>query len=68
MRKSDPERIYIARRAAILSRLAGAGVSPERAEARVVAWEAHASARGLDRLAAAFWDGALEWMAQRRYR
>lgn len=66
MRKSDPERIYLARRAAILSRLTGAGVSPEGAEARVVAWEAEASARGLDRLSATFWDGAPEWTAQRR--
>jgi hypothetical protein len=33
-----PERIYLARRAAHLSRLTGTGMSPERAEEWCAAW------------------------------
>lgn len=65
MRKPDPERIYVARRDAVLSILTGAGTSEERAEALVTAWEAEATARGLPRHDARFWDGAAEWIAGR---
>jgi hypothetical protein len=65
--KPDPERIYLARRAAILSILTGSGASGERAETLVTAWEAEATARGLPRDAASFWSGAVDWIADRRW-
>jgi hypothetical protein len=67
MRKPDPERIYLARRAAILSILTGSGASGERAETLVTAWEAEATARGLPRDSASFWSGAVDWIADRRW-
>lgn len=68
MRKPDPERIYLARRAAILSILTGSGKSTERAETLVTAWEAETTARGLPRYESSFWDGAVEWIAERSNR
>ena len=68
MRKPDPERIYLARRAATLSRLTGAGVPPERAEALVSEWEADAAVRGLERHTGAFWDEGWLWISVRRSR
>jgi hypothetical protein len=38
---------------------------PDEAEARVVAWEADATARGIPRLEATFWEGAAEWTKAR---
>jgi hypothetical protein len=66
MRKPNPKNIYLARRAATLSRLTGPGMPPERAEALVAAWEAEAGARGLIRDSAAFWEGSGEWIEKRR--
>lgn len=66
MRKPDPERIYLARRAAILSILTGCGASVECAEAQVVAWEAEVVARGLPRHESSWWDDAVERIAERR--
>jgi hypothetical protein len=68
MRKPDSERIYVARRAAILSRLTGGGVGPARAEALVAEWEADSAARGVVRHTAAFWDEAWLWITVRRAR
>jgi hypothetical protein len=67
MRKPDPERIYLARRAAILSILTGSSTPAQRAEALVTAWEAEATARGLPQDAASFWSGAVDWIADRRW-
>ena len=57
-RRADPERIYLARRAAHLTILTGSGVSPDRAEQLVREWEANAEAAGIPRLEATFWEGA----------
>ena len=60
-RKPDPENVYLARRAAVLSILTGSGMPADMAEARVAAWEADATARGSPRHEATFWEGAAEW-------
>jgi hypothetical protein len=60
-RRANPENIYLARRAAILSILIGSGVSSDLAEELVGAWEADAEARGLPRLERTFWEGASDW-------
>lgn len=46
MRRSNPESVDLARRAAILSILTGSGTSPELAEVLLRQWEADASAWG----------------------
>ncbi len=61
VRRADPENIYLARRAAVLSILTGSGVAAGRAEELVASWEADAAARGIPRLEATFWEGAAEW-------
>lgn len=66
-RRADPEGIYLARRAAILSILTTSGVQAERAEQLVAGWEADAEARGLPRLERTFWEGAAEWTDARAY-
>jgi hypothetical protein len=58
------ERIHAAHRAAQVARLVSAGWSPDRAEAGVVAWEAHADAEGRERGRQAFWDGAEAWIME----
>ena len=56
-RRSSPERIYAARRAAVLSRLTQERrLSEQRAEALVAAWEVEGDSRGLERMSAAFWE------------
>ena len=66
-RRADPERIYLAHRAGLLSRLeAQAHLSPEKAEEWVGRWEAEAAARGLDRRSGEFWRPAWEWIAEQR--
>ena len=58
-----PERIYAARRAAVLSRLTQERrLSEQGAEALVVAWEAEGDMRGLERMTAAFWEAGTTWM------
>ena len=57
-RRADPERLYHAHRAGLLSRLeAWAHLSPERAEERDSRWEAEAAVRGLERHAEGYWVG-----------
>ena len=60
-----PERIYAARRAAVLSRLTQERrLSAERAEALVAAWEAEGDERGLEGMTAAFWDDGTLWIVE----
>jgi hypothetical protein len=62
-RRSTPERIDQARRAAMVSRLTQVGrKSPETAETLVAAWEAEAVRRGLDRFSDAFRDESEAWL------
>ena len=64
-RRSNPQNIYAARRAAVLSRLTQEHrLSEERAEALVAAWEAEGDARGLDRITAAFWEAGTAWIEE----
>jgi len=54
-RRPDPERLYLASRAGLLSRLeAQAHLSPEKAEEWMRRWEAEAASRGLDRRSGEF--------------
>ena len=66
-RRADPEDIYLARRAAILSILTTSGVSVERAERLVREWELDAEGRGIPRLERTFWEGAAEWTDARTH-
>jgi hypothetical protein len=64
-RRSTPERIYQARRAAMIARLTQVGrKSPETAEALIEAWEGDAASRGLGRFSDAFRDEAEAWLNQ----
>ena len=60
-RRADPENIYLARRAAVISILTTSGASAERAEAIVREWEARAQDAGIPRLDRLFWEGASGW-------
>ncbi len=62
-RRSTPERLAAARRAAILARLVSAGVLPDRAEAAIRRWEDAQGDRVRD---AAYWDEAFVAITQRR--
>jgi hypothetical protein len=57
-RRSTPERIDEARRAATRNRLIGERVSPETADAWIAAWEAQAAQDGRER-GAAYWGSRL---------
>jgi hypothetical protein len=66
---SDPDRIYVARRTALVTRLVGLGrISSLSAERWVAQWETEATLRGLDRQTIAFWGPAWDWIAWRRGR
>ena len=77
-RKSDPARIYQARRAAIESNLTGSGMPQDDAERWLAAWEAYAAQEGLEGRAALsglddadreFWQAGADWIcAERRAR
>jgi hypothetical protein len=64
-RRSTPERLHNARRAANIERLVGEGELRERAEALVASWETKADAEGLER-DGAYWDAGWRWIAARR--
>ena len=64
-RRSTPEHLHQARRAAVIERLVGERELRERAEALVAAWEAKADADGLER-DGPYWDVAWAWMTKRR--
>jgi hypothetical protein len=60
-RRSTPERIYQARRAAVLNRLVQERRrSEQRAGGLVAAWEVEGASRGLERMTAGFWDDGTE--------
>jgi hypothetical protein len=63
-RRSTPERLSDARRAATLARLVSAGELPDRAEARIAAWEAWTAHDGRPR-DGAYWDAAWRWITSR---
>jgi hypothetical protein len=60
-RRPDPERIYAAERSAVVQRLIGEGELPERAEARVSAWESTTAADGKGR-DGDYWVAAWRWL------
>ncbi len=66
-RRRDRERIYQARRAGLVARIASSGVAADRADALVAAWEVEASASGLSRDGEAYWDEAWAWLEPRRW-
>jgi hypothetical protein len=67
-RRSTPERIDAARRAATRQRLIGDGVTETTADAWLAAWAAQAAQAGLAH-DAAYWDTAWAWIsAERRLR
>ena len=68
-RKSDPARIYQARRAAIESNLTGSGMPQDDAERWLAAWEGRAALSGLDDADREFWQAGADWIcAERRAR
>jgi hypothetical protein len=64
-RRSTPERIDEARRAATRNRLIGDGEVPERAEVWIARWEAIADTDGRPR-DGAYWDDGYRWIAEQR--
>jgi hypothetical protein len=64
-RRSTPERLSNARRAATLARLISSGELPDRAEAKIVAWEAMTSGDGRPR-DGAYWEAAWAWIQIQR--
>ena len=66
-RRSTPQRIDQAREAATRSRLIGDGVTPETADAWIVAWAEQAARDGRER-GAAYWDTGWAWITEQRTR
>ena len=64
-RRSTPERIDAARRAATRNRLIGEGATEPTADAWIAAWEAQAAQDGLAR-DSAYWQAAWDWIAEQR--
>jgi hypothetical protein len=64
-RRSTPERIETARRAAALARLISDGELPERAEALLAAWDAQAEIESIPR-GRAYWEAFDSWRGTRR--
>jgi hypothetical protein len=64
-RRSTPERLNAARRAATLARLIGDGELPDRAEAWIARWEGTEEAKALPR-DGAYWEAARDWIVERR--
>jgi hypothetical protein len=65
-RKPNPENIYLARRAAIASRLWSEGVDEVTGGQWLAAWEAEAAFRGLERHSTELWDECDRWIAEQR--
>lgn len=66
-RRADPERIYVARRAALFRKLSGTGVIDElEAEHWISAWERSPEAELVDRLTPAFWEAGQLWISSSR--
>ena len=66
MRRADPERIYLSRRAAVRNRLVGAGASEQGAERWLLAWEAEAARRGVEPTRSDFWREGAGWINEQR--
>ena len=64
-RRSTPDRIYQAQRAATVMRLQGDGVLADRAEALVASWEFAMADDGRAR-DGRWWEDAWRWIASRR--
>jgi hypothetical protein len=64
-RRSTPERLHEARRAANLQRLIGERELPDRSETLVAAWMEKADAEGLVR-DGRYWDRGWDWIAPQR--
>ena len=68
-RRADPERVYLARRAATFRRLTATGAIDELdAEFWIRRWEREAERQGLDRFTPTFWEAGRAWVAVHRYR
>jgi hypothetical protein len=65
-RRSTPERIFAARRAALKYGLMDYGMPLETSEAWCDAWQDEADRRGGDRRSSGYWDGAADWIAAQR--
>jgi hypothetical protein len=67
MRKPDPDRIYLARRAAQFRRLADEDhLDKLDAEHWIAGWEREADGCGINRHSDAFWEEGTRWIAERR--
>ncbi|HET9757776.1 MAG TPA: hypothetical protein VFP66_14815 [Candidatus Limnocylindrales bacterium] len=64
-RRSTPERIDEARRAATRSRLIGESTTEATADAWIAAWETQAAQDGLER-GSAHWEAGWAWIAAQR--
>jgi hypothetical protein len=64
-RRSTPEHLDEARRAATLRRLIGEGELQERAESLLVTWETQAASEGRER-DGAYWQAGYRWIAEGR--
>jgi hypothetical protein len=64
-RRSTPERIHAARRAATRNRLIGERMNEETADAWIAAWEAKTADDGLEP-GSAYWQAAWDWIAEQR--
>jgi hypothetical protein len=64
-RRSTPDRIDAARRAAVRANLMSEGATEETADAWIAAWEARAAEDGLER-GAGYWQTGVEWIAAGR--
>jgi hypothetical protein len=65
-RRSDPERVFTARRMAVRNVLAGEGMAQETADAWCDAWQDEAERQDLDRGSPDYWKGAAYWIAAQR--
>lgn len=66
-RRSDPDRIYQARRSAVFANLTQTRTIDElEGGHRIAAWEREAERRGLDRHGAEFWEAGERWLAEWR--
>ena len=64
-RRSTPERLDAARRAAALARLISDGELPEPAEAALASWESQAIRDGRER-DGGYWEAGYRWIAAQR--
>jgi hypothetical protein len=66
-RRADPLRAYAAQRAGMVRRLVEAfGMTEERAESSIRAWEQEAERSGVRPLETGYWTTAEVWMLERR--